>query len=581
MRTGNILSILGALVMAAGILAGDQAPWFLLKWSEIAVTGLEFNLGLVLLGFAGLVVVFAGASLFFRKRVLAMSNTMSGVLALLGLMVYFFDVAQILALPKGESAIVGLGYYLVAAGAGAVILGTLVVFASNPAWRTDSRFLRVALLWNGTIIQERVLTEPSNVTVGEDLRNMFILPAEHLPKKMMLFKGDRKGNYKVGLRSDLDGKVTIRGTTETIADYVKKHTGAASGTNYVDVELGDWGIVNFGQLSLFFQFIQPEERIVGGAWLAFDKNIFATTFLSAVVQISFILATLYVWKEEAVRKKRPDIKKYMKIEVAVTEKEEEKEEELELGEEEDTTGKKAEGEEGKFGDPDIDPKIESKVPKKDGKMVDKIDPKKVGLNDLLSTNKLGGKGAIANILSSNTSGFSNKLAIAMSGTGSEFVMGHGSGGMGFKGTGSGGGGTGGYGRIHGLGKIDTGGGAGVSANLGKKAAKKVGNIKLGSGSSQGFCQKSNIQSVVRRRAGAIRACYERELQLHPKLGGKITVRWTINLEGKVQGATTVDSSMGNKNVEGCVLRAIRRMRFSKPEGGVCVVQWPFVFNAGG
>ena len=580
MKTGNIISILGALAMVAGCLLGDQAPWFILKYSEIAVYGIDFNLGLVVLGFAALVLGFASATLFFRKRGLAMSNTISGILVMLALAVYFFDVAEILALPVGESVIVGLGYYLVFGGAGGIIFGTLIVFASNPAWKSDSRFLRVALLWNGTIIQERVLTEPGNVTIGEDLRNTFILPAEKLPKKYPLFLGNRKGQYKVGLRSDLEGKVTIRGTTASIAEYVAQHTGAASGTNYVDIELGDWGIVNFGQLSLFFQFIQPEERIAAKSLLAFDKNVAATTALSAVVQVGFILLTLFFWKEEAVRKKRPDIKKYLKIEVAVTEEEEEPEE-LELGEEEDTTGKKAEGEEGKFGDPDIDPKIESKVPKKDGKMVDKIDPKKVGLNDLLSTNKLGGKGAIANILSSNTTGFSNKIAVAMSGTGSEFVMGHGSGGMGFKGTGTGGGGTGGYGRIHGLGKIDTGGGAGVSANLGKKAAKKVGTFKLGSGSSQGFCQKSNIQSVVRRRAGAIRACYERELQLHPKLQGKVTARWTINLEGKVATATVVNSSMGNKNVEGCVLRSIRRMRFAKPEGGVCVVQWPFVFNAGG
>ncbi len=40
--------------------------------------------------------------------------------------------------------------------------------------------------------------------------------------------------------------------------------------------------------------------------------------------------------------------------------------------------------------------------------------------------------------------------------------------------------------------------------------------------------------------------------------------------------------MKDGKVKNCVLRVLRRMRFAKPEGGnVCIVQWPFVFNAGG
>lgn len=54
----------------------------------------------------------------------------------------------------------------------------------------------------------------------------------------------------------------------------------------------------------------------------------------------------------------------------------------------------------------------------------------------VSTNKFAGKMAIANILSSNTSGFTNKIAIAIPAKSTKFVMGHGSGGMGFKGTGT-------------------------------------------------------------------------------------------------------------------------------------------------
>jgi len=155
--------------------------------------------------------------------------------------------------------------------------------------------------------------------------------------------------------------------------------------------------------------------------------------------------------------------------------------------------------------------------------------------------------------------------------------------MGFRGTGSGGGGTGGYGRIHGLGAIDTGGGTGSRANigLGKKAAKKVSKFAVGAGSSTGGCDKSNISQVVRSRATGIRACYETQLLSKPDLAGKVTARWTIDSEGGVGDASLQNSSLGNPSVEDCVLRTIRRMRFAKPDAGVCVVQWPFVFSPGG
>lgn len=155
--------------------------------------------------------------------------------------------------------------------------------------------------------------------------------------------------------------------------------------------------------------------------------------------------------------------------------------------------------------------------------------------------------------------FSNKLAIAMAGKGSEFVIG---------------GGAGNYGRIHGLGSINTSGG------LGKKRERIVGKIALGSGSTTGYCDKSSIEQVVRRRADAFRACYEEQLQTHPSNEGKITVRWTISTDGTVQDAKILQSSIGNNTIDNCVLRSIRVMRF-KHEDGTCIVQWPFVFSSEG
>jgi TonB family protein len=608
--------LIGVALVAAGVLGGEALPWFQLKFSEITLVGLDFNLGLALLALCGISVLFTIASLMTRDRVYAVSSTVAAMLTAVAMADYYFNASEILALPKAEVARAGWGYFIILIGSGVMFLGTLWVFASEALWEKDRALLRVAVILNGAIIDERFLLEQKDLIIGGKPRRSFfetgifflifaictgVIPAlvfgpmiadyaaqrrnrrfMHIPNGKFpdggkLFVVDRKRRAKVGLVSGLEGKVSIGGDETSVGEFVKKHTGDSSGLNYISLGENDWGILKFEQLNVFFQMTPIDERVPKKSIWAFDRNVAATTALSALVQIGLILMTLFYWKETAVTKKQPDVRKLMQVEIETTIEEEEEPLEEE-GIEEDDVGKKAEGEEGKFGDPDIEPEKESKVPKRDGKMVDKIDPKKVGLNDLLSNSK---SNAISSILSSDTSAFSNKIAVAMSGTGSELVIGHGSGGMGFKGTGTGGGGTGGFGRIHGLGEIDTGGGKGVTANLGKKAKKKVGQIKLGSGSSQGFCKKSDIVSVVRRRSGAIRACYEQELQIRPNLQGKLTVRWTITGDGGVTSATTVESTLGNASVENCVLRTIRRMRFAKPEGGVCVIQWPFVFNSGG
>ncbi|MBI4980152.1 DUF1566 domain-containing protein [Candidatus Woesearchaeota archaeon] len=156
---------------------------------------------------------------------------------------------------------------------------------------------------------------------------------------------------------------------------------------------------------------------------------------------------------------------------------------------------------------------------------------------------------------------SEKLAIAMAGAGSEFVSE----------------GTGNYGRIHGLGTVNTN----DHYVLGKKRDRIYGKIALGSGSTTGYCDKNNLQEVVRRRAGAIRACYEEQLQIHPTLEGKITARWTLSTDGAVHDASVIQSSVGNAQVENCVLRYINMMRFAKSVDGICIVQWPFVFSSDG
>ena len=94
----------------------------------------------------------------------------------------------------------------------------------------------------------------------------------------------------------------------------------------------------------------------------------------------------------------------------------------------------------------------------------------------------------------------------------------------------------------------------------------------------GFCAKESIGKIVKRRMGAFKFCYEKELQTYPDLEGKIKLTWTIEEDGSVSETRAVEDSLKNKRVTKCLRHTIGKLKFDKPQGGVCVVSWPFVFK---
>ena len=146
------------------------------------------------------------------------------------------------------------------------------------------------------------------------------------------------------------------------------------------------------------------------------------------------------------------------------------------------------------------------------------------------------------------------------------------------GSGTGGGGVVAYGPLHKLGSIDNSGGSGMHGSLARKGVKKRAKLRIGSGTNAGYCKAADIARVVRRRAGAFRRCYEQRLAVKSSIRGKLGLRWVIGTSGRVQMVRAITDTLGDQATTNCVLRIIRGLRFAKPKGGTCKVQWPFVFN---
>ncbi len=156
-------------------------------------------------------------------------------------------------------------------------------------------------------------------------------------------------------------------------------------------------------------------------------------------------------------------------------------------------------------------------------------------------------------------------------------------GLGSRGTGPGGGGLGlgGLGTRGGEGR-GGGGGPGFGMNLAAARARTETRVVPGKTTFTGSCERGVIGKTIGRHANEVRYCYEVELNKEPSLAGKVSVSFSIDPSGVVGEASVFQSTLGNANVEQCLLSRIRRWKFPEPKGGgVCIINYPWVFRAAG
>ncbi len=453
---------------------------------------------------------------------------------------------------------------------------------------THTHSLRVVIVWRSTILQERTFTQTSDpvITVGEADDNLFSVFAPGLPDAFEMFERGEHG-YTLRFTDRVDGVLQIGDEDWSIdqlidkeraweADKVRTKKGAARSFE-LELATGDWGRLRLGDVHIFFQLIEQKEAVAGRGLGAVEAPLVATVLLAGLLHLAVLLTAFLAFEpaSELAAMTVPDSFAEFAVE-DVKDPPEPVDDEVPS---EETSSKKAGGEEGKFGDPDK--VVENEVPKHDGKMVDeKIDPAKVGVLEALSSPKLG-QGAVAAMFD-QSQGISNDMEVAFAGDDAEFRLGRGNGGLGIRGLDKGGGGDG-FGRIQGIGGVDTGGGPGggpsTGADLKKKPPREVEPHYVAKTPKVGdFCDKTDIRRVVSAKANAIKYCFERQLQRKPELSGKIIAQWKVGLDGKVINASIASSTMGSRAVEGCIQRVVSRMRFAKPDGGICVINYPFVFT---
>lgn len=95
----------------------------------------------------------------------------------------------------------------------------------------------------------------------------------------------------------------------------------------------------------------------------------------------------------------------------------------------------------------------------------------------------------------------------------------------------------------------------------------------------GGLDRSFIDTVIKRNISQIRYCYQRELSKSPSLAGKVKVKFVISKNGSVSRASIATTTLNSQKVEDCILNRFMKFTFPKPEGGIVVVKYPFVFQS--
>lgn len=121
-------------------------------------------------------------------------------------------------------------------------------------------------------------------------------------------------------------------------------------------------------------------------------------------------------------------------------------------------------------------------------------------------------------------------------------------------------------------------GVGTGIGLGDRMTghHRVPNGIGGVPTTSGGLSREDIRRVVQRHLPEVRHCYEQALMSRPDLEGRVSERFVIQPDGRVQGVQMADSSIHSPDVENCVTQAVGRWSFPQTDSPT-IVTYPFSF----
>lgn len=117
------------------------------------------------------------------------------------------------------------------------------------------RILRIGVLLGGKIVEERLIRDRVDVSLGQSAKNTFSIPLEGLPRQFVIF-GVHEGRYILNFTKNMDGRVSDGDRVMTL-DVARNQGGARMVGEHWVMPLSEHarGKVSVGELTLLFQFV--------------------------------------------------------------------------------------------------------------------------------------------------------------------------------------------------------------------------------------------------------------------------------------------------------------------------------------
>lgn len=451
--------------------------------------------------------------------------------------------------------------------------------------------LEIAMLWEDNVLSVVSFNSPKTVTIGGQIArgknaNDFVLDDPAIPDERFPLVSYTGGGYALNFTADMAGLIREGDQEYTLADAIQRgvaQRSAESAQAYsIPLTSRTRARVDIGSTTFLVHFTDVPAVILGGR--GFDTTPVPYITLSAVAHILFVILAMTM-PDNAGRLNLDGFQatdRFVQLMLEPDQEVIEKPDWLDdQGNEE--AAAKHKGEEGQAGKEDA-PDANKKMAIKGDRSPEDLELKKARDTEIAMSAGIASELMVSSPWGSSDTSIGSDAIHALGGMeGAEFGESKGFGGLGLHGAGRGGGGISERGLgLANVGTAGRGGGGRGGSGYGKGAGdlgernSRVPNIVPGNPNVQGSLDKEIIRRVVRQNRGAIKYCYEQELQKNKGLAGRVTVRFTISATGSVVSAVVSDSTLNNAAVERCMTNNIRRWVFPEPKGGgIVIVNYPF------
>lgn len=424
------------------------------------------------------------------------------------------------------------------------------------------RALRVALIQQGRIVEDRTFTGKAKISVGSDERCTFLVPMADLPTMTRVFDVTRSGTTLL-FDPALDGRVSLDGADASLAALTS--CAEKRGSQWaLPLPVSAKGRVSIGEVSLLFQFVEPPKPTSPAPLPKGSRGLLAQIDRSFLVVLGLSLAAHFagvgwissqpvpVERDLTIDDFEPD--RWAKAVLPMPKRVE------------PTTAPTAGVE------PTAQPKAPTaSAPKRPAVAQASVSERVHGLGLLGIIGARGdGRGAVGDVLD----GAPNDVAAALKDA-----------------------------AKHGLGVASVedatasrrrGADEGEVANVELVGTNGVKRVELEEHTAVAVTARVQTEKVevnsefpdeqglsrwLNQRKSAVQSCYERELKRTPTLAGRLVIRFVVDTRGRVGQVGFTEDTLRNPAVEQCISGLMRAWVLPFTPEDEVPVALPFIFSA--